>query len=708
MRGENLRMKKRTIKLAVLLVAVMACLLCAAVFANATSHGFEAVANTVELDGETDGTAYVSLSVSKDTSISMIQGSWTISEVEGNEYFELVDIKSNILVFDGINNDADPTSGYIVWLDETYNGVALPKDTAVVTATYKVDADTPEGTYTVEFVTDYMADADWNEILDVFTATVTVTRPAAHTCTLTHVSAVEANCVEGGNIEYWYCADETCGKFYSDANGATEITDKTSVNTGINADNHAYPAAPTSYENNGATHTETYVCGNACGTDKVVSGVAHSYTNGACVCGEVETFTLTVDDMLGDTTTYTVPYGTNVLAYLNELVASNELSIADIEVNTEDEIGVTIFLEWCVVGGTDAVGNDAVITSDFAVWATTTSTGWAYYENGWYYQERGSLVYTNTWANIDGAWYYLDEDGYRAEGVSRVPYPTEAINGVTYAANAEDLAYYNANQGTSKYTDAASALFVFGEDGKFTATTGLVGNSYAVNGMIQWHVGLVKIADAYYYFKGDVTNGNIMVTSYDHYITRSTLGNDTPVALNSRYTFDAEGKLVIPVVDTTTGIVKEGDAYCYYVNGEKQSGNGVVELVDETGATYYIYVRSNGTLATGTYWPTMTNDLLDRGAYNWGADGKYYPEVVDTSKNGIVEEDGALCYYVNGVKQSGNGVVELEDEAGATYYIYVRSNGTLATGTYWPTTRNDLLARGAYDWGTDGKYYPAN
>jgi hypothetical protein len=77
-------------------------------------------------------------------------------------------------------------------------------------------------------------------------------------------------------------------------------------------------------------------------------------------------------------------------------------------------------------------------------------------------------------------------------------------------------------------------------------------------------------------------------------------------------------------------------------------------------------------------------------------------------KNGIYLENGKYYYYVDGVLQKGQvGVVKLTDEEGKTFYIYVCTNGNLATGKYWPTYRNDLLARGEYDWGTDGRYYPA-
>ncbi len=52
--------------------------------------------------------------------------------------------------------------------------------------------------------------------------------PANHTA-LEHVVAVAAKCKTAGNIEYWKC--DGCNKYFSDAQGTTEITDKNSVVT---------------------------------------------------------------------------------------------------------------------------------------------------------------------------------------------------------------------------------------------------------------------------------------------------------------------------------------------------------------------------------------------------------------------------------------------------------------------------------------------
>jgi len=65
-----------------------------------------------------------------------------------------------------------------------------------------------------------------------------------------------------------------------------------------------------------------------------------------------------------------------------------------------------------------------------------------------------------------------------------------------------------------------------------------------------------------------------------------------------------------------------------------------------------------------------------------------------------------LYYYIDGTRAYCAGVLKLTDEEGREFYIYVRSNGQLATGIYWPTTTNGLLpGNRSYNWGTDGRLY---
>ena len=249
------------------------------------------------------------------------------------------------------------------------------------------------------------------------------------------------------------------------------------------------------------------------------------------------------------------------------------------------------------------------------------------------------------------------------------------------------------------------------------------GYFYYENGKIQYGAGLIKIGEDYYYIRsnGQAAVGNYWVTTHNGLLP------------SDMYTFGADGKLLLegeepedPNPGETpeepakkNGFVSERGAIYYYKDGLIQYGAGIIEV----DGNYY-YVRSNGQLATGSYWPTKTNDLLPQGMYNFDETGKMLnppssgeeepenpgqtPEQPEQPavKEGIVSEFGALYYYENGVRAYGKGVVKLTDEEGKTFYIYVRSNGQLATGTYWPTTTNGLLTgnRG-YNWGTDGRLY---
>ena len=67
--------------------------------------------------------------------------------------------------------------------------------------------------------------------------------PANHTA-LQHVAAKAATTEAEGNIEYWYCAD--CGKYYSDAAAANEITQAQTVTAKLMPESTATPTpAPT-------------------------------------------------------------------------------------------------------------------------------------------------------------------------------------------------------------------------------------------------------------------------------------------------------------------------------------------------------------------------------------------------------------------------------------------------------------------------------
>lgn len=523
----------------------------------------------------------------------------------------------------------------------------------------------------------WKADTDgqvYDPATDTYTVTGNVTFTAQweliHVCALTHVPAAAATCNTAGHEAYWSCS---CGKFYSDETAATEIAD---IDAWLAEDGDGYIAPDSTnhasdkvnYTNNDKNHSATYDC---CGA-AYVTNEAHTYTNHVCVCGYVERFVITMDanggKFINGAPVYPVQsaYGTPFYAVPADPTKEGYK-----------------FVGWNTKA--DGTGDDIDLTPGTYIFKSDL-TVYAQWE----------VVIHSGWNEIDGEWYYYLDEQTKATGLTRVPYPTVAIDNVTYAPNADDLAYYNSHKDTSKYSDATTAVFYFDENGVFQNDyTGKVANSYAVNGMAPWHVGMVKIGEDFYYFSGDKENGgNVMVTG-KVYATRDG-GAGLRVGSGVIYIFDGEGKL-----EKNQGIV---DGYYYNDDYTLAIGAGLIKV-----DTDYYYVRSNGVVvANREYWVAKTNDLeVVAGLYTFGADGKMV-DPIDYSgyEDGIAEVNGALYYIKDGKCVVGAGVVELTDEEGATFYIYVKSNGQLATGKYWPTNLGGKLAPGMYDWGTDGKYYP--
>lgn len=132
---------------------------------------------SVTLDGENPGTVTVAVFATEAMSVYGIEGVWDTTEQEGSNKLTLSKIESDIITFDGMNY-ADASSGKVLWTDDTFsNPAVLENETKLLTATYTVPADTPEGTYTVRFLSQVFTADDYNpdETAKYFTATITVT-----------------------------------------------------------------------------------------------------------------------------------------------------------------------------------------------------------------------------------------------------------------------------------------------------------------------------------------------------------------------------------------------------------------------------------------------------------------------------------------------------------------------------------------------------
>ncbi len=395
------------------------------------------------------------------------------------------------------------------------------------------------------------------------------------------------------------------------------------------------------------------------------------------------------------------------------------------------------------------------LTGDMTLYAQWQFwNGWLKDANGKQYYKDGELQKTG-WTVIDGETYYLDtETGYAATGITtlipngatetaRCVFDAEGVfqsdvTGVysvgedTYWLNSgiiEEEAglkrvvredgevnyYYFAVQKNLEEREgltlsaAVKSTMLDGKDCWLHKTNGLAlpewGYYFDENGIIlhdedtnkngilkdgedlfyyvdgiKAPAGMIKIGDDYYYAN---SKGQLIVNQ-TYYCSRMN-----GLMEEGTYAFDAEGKLIQGATDKN-GIVKDDDGVLrYYVNG-KVTYVGLIEIDGD-----FYYVRSNGEVVTDcVYWITWTHGLKEAGYYTFDENGK----LTGTPKNGIVEEDGVLHYYVNG-KLTYAGLIKIGDD-----YYYVNSKCEVVRDCdYYITWTHDLMPQGKYHFDADGK-----
>lgn len=192
--------------------------------------------------------------------------------------------------------------------------------------------------------------------------------------------------------------------------------------------------------------------------------------------------------------------------------------------------------------------------------------------------------------------------------------------------------------------------------------------------------GFVEYNGDYYYVlpDGKIATGKCYVSKTNNMI------------YNGTYVFDENG--VFDLSQVKAGIFEENGKLYYYRLGKKTHA-GLIKLDG-----YYYYSKSDGQIVTGKYYVSVTNGLMEAGSYKFDEQGRMIlPEVV-VVKNGIVEENGELYYYVNDKKVYA-GLIEID---GALYYI--NSSYKVVAGTsYYVSKTNGLVPAGRYTFDAEGK-----
>ncbi|MCD7733184.1 MAG: leucine-rich repeat domain-containing protein [Oscillospiraceae bacterium] len=182
------------------------------------------------------------------------------------------------------------------------------------------DVDGTDGSFTINFTISAGNESDTLTETGTITATEYV-----HTHSLTHFEAVEATCGNGGNPEYWYCAD--CGKYYSDENAENEITQEDTV---ITTTDHTYgePEWTWTWSETEQTYTVTakFTCTVCGGTDTETALVTSETTDATCTATGSTVYTAVVDmdgTAYSDTKTVELPM---VAHTEGEAVTENEVA----------------------------------------------------------------------------------------------------------------------------------------------------------------------------------------------------------------------------------------------------------------------------------------------------------------------------------------------------------------------------------------------
>lgn len=392
---------------------------------------------------------------------------------------------------------------------------------------------------------------------------------------------------------------------------------------------------------------------------------------------------------------------------------------------------------------------DMTLYAQWQIW-----NGWFTDVNGKQYYKDGELQKTG-WTVIDGNTYYLDtETGYAATGIAtlipdgateeaRCVFDAEGVfqsnvTGVysvgadTYwlnsgiieeeaglkrvvKENGEVNYYYFAVQKNLEEREgltlsaAVKSTVLNGKDCWLHKTNGLAlpewGYFFDENGVILHDEdtgknGILKDGEDFYYYVDGIKAPAGMIKIGDDYYYANSKGklivNQTyycsrmnGLMEEGTYAFDAEGKL-IPGATDKNGIVKDDDGVLrYYVNG-KVTYVGLIEIDGD-----FYYVRSSGEVVTNcVYWITWTHGLKEAGYYTFDESGK----LTGTPKNGIVEEDGVLHYYVNGTLTYA-GLIKIGND-----YYYVNSKCEVVHDCdYTITWTHGLLPQGRYHFDADGK-----
>ena len=397
------------------------------------------------------------------------------------------------------------------------------------------------------------------------------------------------------------------------------------------------------------------------------------------------------------------PIGLNTPVYLDDSAVNGSVTVIAAPVYTINFVnydGSMLYTTTAAYGYTpEYVGDtptreaDAQYTYTFAGWTPTIGAADA------------NATYTATYTEVIREYtitYYVNGEIYTTESYAY----GAAVAAPTYAPEVGPT-YFTFSGWTVPDTMPAENLSVYATAAPFEGINELDGDLYLfANGEIVEYPGLVRIEvtddnggviDVCYYYFGEDNKAFKPYTGENDELVNECLveNNNDMLFAGDKYIFDENGVIVHD--DFNLNGICELDGKLFYCIDGVIIRHGLVRV---DGRLYYARSVSGELVTDCRYWVTRTNGLTFEDGTPI-APGYYYfdDNGVMFIKNGIVEENGSLYYYVNNVLTPA-GLIKLGDD-----YYYVRtSNGEVIHGrSYWVTVTNGLLPSGMYEFDTDGK-----
>ena len=397
------------------------------------------------------------------------------------------------------------------------------------------------------------------------------------------------------------------------------------------------------------------------------------------------------------------PIGLNTPVYLDDSAVNGSVTVIAAPVYTINFVnydGSMLYTTTAAYGYTpEYVGDtptreaDAQYTYTFAGWSPTIGAADA------------NATYTATYTEVIREYtitYYVNGEIYTTESYAY----GAAVAAPTYAPEVGPT-YFTFSGWTVPDTMPAENLSVYATAAPFEGINELDGDLYLfANGEIVEYPGLVRIEvtddngsviDVCYYYFGEDNKAFKPYTGENDELVNECLveNNNDMLFAGDKYIFDENGVIVHDDFNLN-GICELNGKLFYCIDGVIIR-HGLVRV---DGRLYYARSVSGELVTDCRYWVTRTNGLTFEDGTPI-APGYYYfdDNGVMFIKNGIVEENGSLYYYVNNVLTPA-GLIKLGDD-----YYYVRtSNGEVIHGrSYWVTVTNGLLPSGMYEFDTDGK-----